>query len=152
VDLSLCRFAVCSVIEADVDPLESQLRGTLDDSAVDFARSRPAVGNLPGTWVLTRISDSTALPNLAIADTLLLVGDGHLGRFVSRMSGCGAGTFGFYRLQGSRAILEYSDLGFPAQWNCGIDGPDSLTVVGAALVRRTVVAGGGSVDETYERR
>jgi hypothetical protein len=152
VELSLCRFGFCSVIRADVDPLGSQLRGTIDDSAVEFTRSHPAVGNLPGTWVLTRISDSTALPDIAIADTILLVGDGHFRRFVSRMSGCAASTFGFYRLEGNLAILEYFDFPFPPLSDCGLDRSDTLTMVGATLDRRTVITGAASVDESYERR
>ena len=152
VDLTLCSFGLCSVIRADIDRWGSRLRGTIDNSAVEFIRSRPVVGGLPGTWVLTRISDSTALPDFAITDTVLLVGDGHLWRFVSRVSGCAASRVGFYRLQGNLAILQYFDSGLPPQFNCGIAKPDTLTVVGATLVRRTVVGGAVSVDESYERR
>jgi hypothetical protein len=152
VDLTLCRFGFCSVIQADIDRFGSRLQGTIDSAAVEFTKSHPVVGGLPGTWVLTRISDSTALPDNAVSDTVHLVGDGHLRRFVSRVSGCAATKVGFYRLQSSVAILEYFDLGLPSQFNCGIDKPDTLSVVGATLVRRTVVGGAVSVDESYERR
>ena len=152
VDLTLCSIGLCSVIRADIDSFGSRLRGTIDSSAVEFTKSRPVVGGLPGTWVLTRISDSTALPDIAITDTVHLVGDGHFWRFVSRVSGCAASKVGFYRLQGNLAILEYFDFGLPSQFNCGIDKPDTLSVVGAMLVRRTVVGGAVSVDESYERR
>ena len=156
-DLTLCRFGTCMVLRADLDLLGDRLRGTLgtgsnDDSAIEFTRSHPVVAGLPGTWVLTRISDSSALPDIAITDTVLLVGDGHFRRFVSRVSGCAATSFGFYRRQANLAIIDYLDFGLPSIFDCGIRPSDTLTVIGPTLVRRTVVSGVIGVDETYDRR
>jgi hypothetical protein len=156
-DLTLYRMSVSIVIRADLDLVGDRLRGTDSSessapSAIEFTRSNAVVTDLPGTWVLTRISDSTALPDNATTDTILLAGDGHLRRFVSRLSGCAATRAGFYRRQASLSILEYFDYGLPPGSDCGIPTTDTLTVVGATLVRRTVVGGTASVEETYERR
>jgi len=148
-------MTVSMQIRADIDLLGDRLRGTVatqssDQSSIEFTRSHPVVAGLPGTWVLTQVSDSSALPDIATSDTLLLVVDGHLRRVVSRVSGCGSTKFGFYRRQADLAIIDYFDEGLPI--GCAIRSPDTLAVIGAALVRRTVVGGAVTVEETYDRR
>ena len=156
IELTLNRMAASYVIRAGVYPPDDRLLGTITgfsatDTVVAFNRSPPVVAGLPGNWVLGHISDTTAL-DIPRADTILLAGDGHLRRFVSRASGCAATRYGFYRRQNSVAIIYYFDLGLPSLFDCGIDTGDTLSLVGATLVRRTPVSGGGQVEETYVRK